>query len=116
MENLFKKGHYVIITQLHSIQAVETPSVHPNLQAIISKHQVVFSTPWGLPPSRGVHDHSIPFVPGSLPPNIRPYRHPFPQKNEIEKIVQELLQAGVILPSTNPYSSLVVMVLEKEGT
>jgi hypothetical protein len=58
-----------------------------DLQAILSKHQVVFSTPQGLPPSSGVHDHSIPLVPGSLPPNIRLYRHPFSQKNEIEKMV-----------------------------
>jgi hypothetical protein len=68
-------------------------------QALLSKHQMVFSTPQGLPPSHGVHDHSIPLVPGSLPPNIRPYRHPFLQKNEIEKIVEEILNAGVIRPS-----------------
>jgi hypothetical protein len=82
----------------------------------LSKHQTVFSTPQGLPPSRGVHDHAIPLVPGSLPPNIRPYRHPFAQKNEIEKMVQELLTAGVIRPSTSPYSSPVIMVLKKEGS
>ena len=87
-----------------------------DLQALLSKHQTVFSTPQGLPPSHGVHDHSIPLVPRSLPPNIRPYRHPFAQKNEIEKMVQELLTARVIRPSTSPYSSLVVMVLKKEGS
>jgi hypothetical protein len=77
---------------------------------------MVFFTPQGLPPSCGVHDHSIPLVPGSLSPNIRPYRHPFSQKNEIEKMVQELLNAGVIHPSTSPYSSSVVMVMKKEGS
>jgi hypothetical protein len=87
-----------------------------DLQALLTKHQTVFSTPQGLPPSRGVHDHSIPLVPGSLPPNIRPYRHPFAQKNEIEKMVQELLTVGVIRPSTSPYSSPIVMVLKKEGS
>ena len=30
--------------------------------------------------------------------------------------MQELLQEGVICPSTSPYSSPVVMVLNKEGT
>jgi hypothetical protein len=113
MENILKKGHSGIIAQFHSIHVVETPSVHLDLQAILSKHQVVFSTPQGLPPSRGVHDHSIPLVPGSLPPNFFPYLHPFSQNNEIEKIVQELLQAGVIHPSIIPYSSHVVMVLKK---
>jgi hypothetical protein len=73
---------------------------------------MVFSTPQGLPPSCGVHDHSIPLVPGSLPPNICSYHHPFSQKNEIEKMVQELLNTGVIFP----YSSPIVMVLKKEGS
>jgi hypothetical protein len=41
---------------------------------------------------------------------------PFPKKNEIEKMVQELLNAGVIHPSMSPYSFLVVMVLKKEGS
>jgi hypothetical protein len=60
MENLLKKGHSSIISQLHSIQIVETPSVHPDLQSILSQHQVIFTTPHGLPPSHGIHDHSIP--------------------------------------------------------
>jgi hypothetical protein len=116
MEKLLKKGHSGVIAQLHAIQATEIPPVPQDLQALLSKHQTVFSTPQGLPPSCGVHDHSIPLVPGSLPPNIRPYRHPFAQKNEIEKMVQELLTAGIIRPSTSPYSSLIVMVLKKEGS
>jgi hypothetical protein len=116
MEKLLKKGHSGVIAQLHAIQATETPPVPQDLQALLSKHQMVFSTPQGLPPSRGVHDHSIPLVPGSLPPNICPYRHPFAQKNEIEKMVKELLITSVIHPSTSPYSSPVVMVLNKEGS
>jgi hypothetical protein len=115
MEKMLKKGHSGVITQLHAMQATETPSVLQDLQAILSTHQLVFSTPQGLPPSRGVHDHSIPLVPGSLPPNICLYRHPFSQKNEIEKMVKELLNAGVIHLNTSPYYSPVVMVLKKEG-
>jgi hypothetical protein len=102
MEKMLKKGHSGVIAQLHAIQATETPLVPHDLQALLSKHQIVFSTPQGLPPSRGFHDHSIPLVPGSLPPNIRPYRHPFSQKNEIEKMAQELLNVGIIHPSTSP--------------
>jgi hypothetical protein len=116
MEKLLKKGHSGVIAQLHAIQETETPPVPQNLQALLFKHQMVFSTPQGLPPSCGVHDHSIPLVPKILPPNIRLYRHPFSQKNEIEKMVQELLNAGVIHPSMSPYSSPIVMVLKKEGS
>jgi hypothetical protein len=81
MKKMLKKGHSGVIAQLHAIQAIETPSVLQDLQTILSKHQLVFSTPQGLPPSHGVHDHSIPLVPRSLPPNICLYRHPFSQKN-----------------------------------
>ena len=90
--------------------------MHPDIQSILSRHQVLFTTPKELPPSRGFHDHSIPHIPGSLPPNVRHYRHPFSQKNEIEKLVHEILEVGVIHPSMSPYYSPVVMVLKKEGT
>jgi hypothetical protein len=116
MEKLLKKGHSGVISQLHAIQETETPLVSQYLQAILYRHQVVFSTPQGLPPSHGVHDYSIPLVPRSLPPNICLYHHPFSKKNEIEKMVQELLNAGIIHPSMSPYSSPVVMVLKKEGS
>jgi hypothetical protein len=45
MEKLLKKGHSGVISQLHVIQATKTPSVPQDLQSILSKHQVVFSTP-----------------------------------------------------------------------
>jgi hypothetical protein len=113
MKNILKKIHLGIISQLNSIQVVETPSIHHDLQSILSKHQNIFSTLHGLPPSYDVHDHSIPLVLGSLPPNVLPYHHPFAQKNEIEKKFHELLDTGFICHSTNPYSSHVVMVLKK---
>jgi len=77
MEKLLKKGHSRIIAQLHSIQVVETPYVHIDLQSILSRHHVVFTTPKELPSSRGIHDHSIPLILGNLPPNVLPYHHPF---------------------------------------
>lgn len=118
MEKLLKRDHSRIIGQFHDIQAFEDTShqVHPNLQLVLDKHQQVFEHPQGLPPSRGGHNYSIPLLHGSLPPNLCPYRHPFAQKNEIGKIVQEVLAARIIRPTTNPYPSPVVMVLEKEGT
>jgi len=45
MEKLLKKGHSDITAQLHAIQATKTPSVPQDLQSILSKHQVVLSTP-----------------------------------------------------------------------
>ena len=37
------------------------------------------------------------------------------QKNEIEKIIKEPMEVGVIHPSISPYSSTMVMVLKKYG-
>jgi hypothetical protein len=51
----------------------------------------------------------------SLPPIVLSYRHPFSQKNEIDKIIQEFLEVGFTYPSSIPYYSLVVIVLKKEG-
>jgi hypothetical protein len=45
MENLLRKGYFGVIAQLHAIQATETPPVPQDLQALLSKHQMVFSTP-----------------------------------------------------------------------
>jgi len=48
MEKFLKKGHSGhsgVIAQLRAIQATKTPSVPQDLQTILSKHQMVISTP-----------------------------------------------------------------------
>jgi hypothetical protein len=42
---MLKKGHSNVIAQLHAIQDTKTPPVPQDLQALLSKHQMVFSTP-----------------------------------------------------------------------
>ena len=62
------------------------------------------------------HDHAIHLVPGSVPPNIRPYRYLYAQKSEIERMVAEMLEAGIIQSSQSSFSSLVVLVHKKDGS
>jgi hypothetical protein len=45
-----------------------------------------------------------------------PYRYPYSQKSEIERMVEEMLEADIIIPSQSSYSAPVVMVLKKEGS
>jgi hypothetical protein len=47
---------------------------------------------------------------------MRPYRYPYFQKEEIEKIVAELLLSGVIRPSQSPFSSPVLLVKKADGS
>jgi hypothetical protein len=89
MKKLLKKGHHGVIVQLCSldVQTYKT-SIPLYLQGIIDKHSKVFEDiTRGLPPTNN-HDHDIHLIPGSVPPNIRPYR--YPQKSEIEHMVEEM--------------------------
>jgi hypothetical protein len=97
MTKLLKKGHQGVIAQLCSLDVqTSKPSIPLNLQGIIDKHSKVFEDiPKGLPPTRN-HDHDIHLIPGSVHPNIRPYKYPYAQKSEIERMVEEMLEVALL--------------------
>jgi len=90
-------------------------TANPEVQTVLQRYADVFEEPQTLPPHRGL-DHKIILKPGTPPVNVRPYRYPTLQKDLIEKIVQEMLQAGVIRDSHSPYSSPIVLVKKKDGS
>ena len=47
---------------------------------------------------------------------MNPYRHPKRIRYEIEDAIKELLELGLIRPSSSPFASSVVMVKKKYGT
>lgn len=91
-----------------------TTAVPGFVREVIQQHRSVFQLPQGLPPVRG-REHSITLKEGSDPIGVRPYRYPQSQKDEIERLIQEMLAAGIIKPSTSPFSSPVLLVKKKMG-
>ncbi|XP_031276149.1 uncharacterized protein LOC116134605 [Pistacia vera] len=90
-------------------------NVSPGVQAVLDQYRHLFDQPTKLPPHR-THDHTIPLKEGVLAPNIKPYRYPYFQKNEIEKLAEEMLTANIIQPSTSPFASPVLLVKKKDGS
>lgn len=84
------------------------------IQRILEQYQKVFSIPNTHPPARN-REHAITLQEGTASINLRPYMYSFDQKNEIEKMVKEMMDAQIIKPSVSPYSSPVLLVKKKDG-
>ncbi|MCO5555335.1 hypothetical protein L7F22_008881 [Adiantum nelumboides] len=69
-----------------------------------------------LPPKRRDDDHAIELIPGSSPPNKPPYRVSQAQQEEIMRQVNELVEKGIVRPSSSPFCSPVLLVHKKDGT
>ena len=78
------------------------------------KFNTVFTTPVGLPPIKG-HEHQIKLKEGAQAIRQRPYKYPYYQKNEIEKIVKEL-SVDSIRNSCSPFASPVLLVRKVDGS
>ena len=81
---------------------------------MLAQHQRVFGPMTRLPPSRDI-DHAIQLILGASPINVHPYQYPHILKNEIERLVQEMLEAGIVRPSLSPFSSPVLLIEKKYG-
>jgi hypothetical protein len=82
---------------------------------VLTEFEDVFADAFELPPHRQ-YEHTIPLLPGTHPVNTKPYRYSPLHKDEIEKQVKSLLQAGLISPSTSPFASPMLLVQKKDGT
>ena len=92
----------------------DATTIVPAIKRIMESYEAVFQMPNKLPPARN-REHAITLQEGASPVNLRPYRHSFSQKNEIEKLIREMLDSQIIQPSISPYSSPVLLVKKKDG-
>nr|GEZ42526.1 putative mitochondrial protein [Tanacetum cinerariifolium] len=108
------EGFVVALASLHEYAHPES-QVNPELDDILTEFSDVFLMPVGLPSLRD-HEHAIVLKGGTEPVNVRPYRYPQLPKDEIEKLVGEMIESGIIRPSTSPFSSPVLLVKKKDGS
>ncbi|CAN0876044.1 Transposon Ty3-I Gag-Pol polyprotein [Linum grandiflorum] len=93
--------------EFHELEEIE--------KQLLDDYKVLFEEPKSLPPSRA-HDHRILLQQGVPPVNSRPYRYPHYLKEEITKLVKDMMTSGIIRGSQSPYSSPVLMVKKKDGS
>ncbi|KZV19296.1 peroxidase 64 [Dorcoceras hygrometricum] len=119
MKSLLKTAEVDFSGLLWNVTVEETMGQreHPSreLAELLRRYEDLFDTPRGLPPPRK-QDHAITLKEGYGPVQVRPYRYAHHQKYEIEKMVAEMLQSGVIQPSCSPFSSPVILVKKKDGS
>jgi hypothetical protein len=86
-----------------------------DLFEVVNQYDEMFKEPKGLPPIRGIQ-HEIQLQQDSPLPNIGMYRMSVMENAEIKKQIQELLDKWVIVPSSSPCGSPIVLVPKKDGT
>jgi hypothetical protein len=126
LHQLRRMQHTNSIAQCFTVQLIqpvtpqdilaELPSdIEPELAILLHTFRKVFQNPTGLPPTRD-HHHEIHLKEGAKPVKVKPYRYPHSQKEEIEKMVQDMLKQGIIKPSNSPFSSPIILVKKKDGS
>ncbi|XP_078492084.1 uncharacterized protein LOC144747728 [Ciona intestinalis] len=83
-----------------------------DISRIVKKHSEVFSE---KPGTMKLVEHVISLT-SDKPVRSKPYAVPFHVRKSLREDIQEMLDTGIIRPSSSPYASPVVMVRKKDGT
>nr|XP_043616078.1 uncharacterized protein LOC122587997 [Erigeron canadensis] len=86
-----KNGYFVELKQMEE-ENLTMQYPMDVIQSLLADFDDIFHMPNGLPPERH-HEHSIVLIQDIEPISVCPYRYPYAQKSEIEKLVKEMLQA-----------------------
>ena len=118
MKKLIRKGAPAFLAQCQQLELLSMEGVSQSMEisSLIQKYKTVFrDLPMELPPKRKI-EHIIETKPDSTPVNVKPYRYPHHHKTEIERLIQDLLEHGIITKSRSPYAAPVVLVRKKDGS
>lgn len=92
----------------------KSPSMPPEIAALLEEFQDIFAEPSGVPPDRGV-THRID-LDTDKPIARKPYRMSDVELKELKRQLIELLEKGWIRPSCSPYASPVLFVRKHDGS
>lgn len=116
LDKISGKGITGYVIELQAKKEEEDFSkVKPQYQLLIHSYQDVFAEPKELPPERSC-DHTILVRTGEDPPNVRPYKVPHHQKEDMEQQIHRLLEASIIRPSASPYAFPAILVKKNDGS
>lgn len=97
-----------------SVSAKLTPHQKLQIFQLINNYQQVFSTStYDLG-----HTNELEFeieTTNVTPITVPPYRLPYEKKQILKKLIPEMIQAGIIEPSTSRYNNPVVLIKKKTG-
>lgn len=85
------------------------------MQFLLFEFTDVFQALTGLPPIR-LQDHRIPLIDENKVVKVKPYRYLVAQKEEMEKLIREMKDVGIIRDSNSLFASPIVMVKKKHGS
>lgn len=91
-----ERGYYVSYHCITSSSELKE-EVSQRMDKVLDEFADVFQEPRGLP-TRRQQDHAI------------TYKYPHYQKTELERLVKETLQAGIIRSNISPYNSPFILV------
>ena len=108
------KTFLLLINEVTAQESSESNDTH---KAFLSSYKDFFmhDLPPGLPASRP-EDHRIDTIPSSASCCRAPYRVNPHEQQEIKSQVKDLLDRGLIKPSSLPYGAPVLLVKKKNGT
>lgn len=105
----------LLTNSVQTTLTLRTEKLYKDMEILLAEFEDVFQLSKGLPPKR-LQDHKIPLMDETQVIKIRPYRYPAIKKNEIERLIQEMLAADIIRDSNGPFSSPILMEKKKDGS
>jgi hypothetical protein len=107
-----KEGYIkgLLLQLLDNVEDTSLGEAGSKVEALLKEFGDMFEEPKGHPLG-----HMIMQLSSILVLNLFVYRYPYFQKEEIERIVKELLESEVIRPSQSPFSSPILLVRKADG-